>query len=182
MRDFKINEDQIQQTIESPDRTTRIDLNQDERDLRGIYPTGKNVFINIHLKKFKIDEKEIFLLIVTREPEGEQVHVTHGYKLTSKLIPNTEKLAPVDVLKGFSEKFGIDFIVDGDPRKFVRKAMLFPDEKGELPISEGRFPKDHDISFIQVMKQIPKKYAIIALQSVIDRTRYLEWLYTSKLI
>ena len=55
MRDFKINEDQIQQTIESPDRTTRIDLNQDERDLRGIYPTGKNVFINIHLKKFKID-------------------------------------------------------------------------------------------------------------------------------
>ena len=38
-------------------------------------------------------EKEIFLLIVTRETEGEKIHVTHGYKLTSKLIPNIEKIA-----------------------------------------------------------------------------------------
>lgn len=182
MKEYKISKEQIHQTVESPDKTTRFDLHEVERDLRGIYPSGRNTFVNIHLKKFVESGKEIYLLILTREPEGGSVHVSYGYKLTSDLMPSIDKDPPIDVLRGFFERFGNPMDVDGDERKFVRAAMYLADENGNISISKGRSPKGHRFTLQQFAKFIPRKYVIVILQGSLDVTRYLEWLHTSKLI
>lgn len=182
MKEYKISKEQIRQTVESPDKTNRFDLHEVERDLRGIYPSGRNLFVNIHLKKFVESGKEIYLLILTREPEGGSVHVSYGYKLTSDLMPSIDKDPPIDVLRGFFERFGNPMIVDGDERKFVRAAMYLADENDIPIISIGRSPKGHRFTLQQFAKFSPRKYAVVMLQGSLNVTRYLEWLDTSKLI
>ncbi len=181
MVEYNISEDQIKQTIESPDKINRLDMNYEERNLRGVYPSSKNLFVNFYLKKFNAKSEDLYMLIITKQPEGDSVHIVHGFKLTSNIVVNIDEVSPLDALRTFLDIFGCVMMVDGDERKFVTRAMLFPDGKGRIPLVHAKPPKDIRFSSIQFIKKT-KNYAIIAYAMVINQTKYIEWLRTSKLI
>jgi len=179
MEERKITHDEVKETIENPNKKNAIDLNLLEQERTSFMPSGTGSIVYLSLRKYEV----FHILILTRKKIGEICHVTDGFKVNKKLIPDIEELQPIEILERIIEKFGLPLFVDGEERRGLQKFMMVPrDEKGRLMISQGKFPVGHKFyvnAFVKISGKIG--FEPVSILYAIDNTKFHEWIYTSRI-
>lgn len=177
MKDRKITHDEVKETIENPTKKNAIDLNLLEQERTSFMPSGIGQIVYLSLRKYEF----FHILILTAKKVGEIGHVTDGFKVNEKLIPDIEKLQPIEILERIIEKFGLTTIVDGEERRGLQNFMMVPrDEKGRLMISQGKSPAGHAF-YVHAIVKISGKIGFepVSILYAIDNTKLNGWIYTS---
>ena len=181
MKRLKINRSLINETIESPDKHLILSANELEYEMTGKKSRGKDLIIELYVKKYVENDKDIYLFLMTRQSEEGYKHIFSGYKMNINLIPDVDAMSPIDILISFTNIFCLPFIFKGEKRKFVYRSILYPLKDGGIDIPIGIVPKGHKVRSVSFIKRT-KEYWIILFHYILDLTKYYDWLYISRLV
>jgi len=178
-RKMGLSINKIKQTIIDPDNATRIDLNKLQLEITKKKVTGKTMHVGLYLKRFKKDDKEYHIFVLTTEPSVNLKNVINALLITEELIPNLDELSPIDILRRISESFGIPINIQGKTQTFFYKELIPLKARTKL-FEIGQKKNDEIIHFQLFMKIVPGSNQVFcALVSSINQSKYLDWLARS---
>lgn len=142
---------EIKNTIQFPDSSYIMDLNQLEKNLLG-KSVGKNIYAGFYLKHYIKEDVSYYILVCTREPEEQTLYVYSAYYINEELISKISTNTPYETLLEFVNIFGLNIIVKGRMTKFIESDYLHSDEipSDFIKIS---FPKEHHFISSQFIKK-----------------------------
>lgn len=159
----------ITQVVHSPDVTQHLAP-------PGGWDSDANESQSIFVREIKPTKKKKFLQMVIATRSGSKLTFCAAWRFYSELISWDGTMSPLDLLKKFVEKYGMEFSIgDSSPTKFVlNETITFP--PGTLPEKEIHLPERHlSHSYIaQIsMKSDPiRNNLFLSLGYVIDTHSY----------